>query len=104
MRFSYECDGMDGLVLIDEQYLKEIDERLLSELDIFLDRYGKSELVYDFPDEKWEDVRKRETKKLYEFCNNGKMVIFLHNSDEIECKIEFSDLKSHSQTVIDIKS
>lgn len=104
MEFSYECDGMDGLILIDEQYLKEIDEKLLNELDIFLDRYGKSELVYDFPNEKWESVRERETRELVEFCNNGKMVIFLHYSDEEECKIEISDSESNSQTNLDIKS
>lgn len=66
MRFTYECDGMDGLIMVDKQYLEEIDETLLYELDIFLDRYGKSELVYDFPDEKWEDVREREKKDLIE--------------------------------------
>lgn len=55
MKFCYECEGMDGLILIDEKYLAEIDDNLLAELDIFLDRYGKSELVYDFPNERWED-------------------------------------------------
>lgn len=104
MRFSYECDGMDGLILIDEKYLGEIDDALLGELDIFLDRYGKSELVYDFPNEKWEDVRKRETKRLVDFCNSGKMVIFLHYNDEDECEISFSDFNNDSKTNIDIKS
>ncbi len=104
MKFTYECDGMDGLILVDKKYLDEINETILYELDIFLDRYGKSELVYDFPDEKWEDVRKRETKDLIEFCNSGKMVIFLHYSDEENCEIKFSELKSNSRTAIDLKS
>lgn len=33
MRFTYECDGMDGLIMVDKQYLEEIDETLLYELD-----------------------------------------------------------------------
>ena len=40
MKFCYECDGMDALVLIDEQYLDKIDDELLRELDIFIDYYG----------------------------------------------------------------
>lgn len=104
MRFSYACDGMDGLVLIDEKYLDELDDALLSELDILLDRYGKSELVYDFPNEKWEDVWKRETKEIVEFCNLGKMIIFLHYNDEENCEINFSDLQSDSKTLINVKS
>ena len=67
MKYNYKCDGIDGLVLIDEDYLNEIDDDLLAELDIFLDKDGKTELVYDFPNEEWKDVRKRETKKLLEF-------------------------------------
>ena len=104
MKFSYKCDGMDGLVLIDKKYLGEIDENLLDELDIFLDRYGKSELIYDFPNEKWEDVRERETKKIIKFCNSGKMVIFLFNGDEDDCEINVSNIQNDSQTYIEIES
>lgn len=104
MRFNYECDGMDGLILIDEKYLSEFNDVLLSELDIFLDYYGKSELVYDFPNEKWEDVRKRETKELIEFCNSGKMVLFLQYKDEDNCEINISDSQSDSKSFIKIES
>ena len=104
MKFCYECDGMDGLILIDKKYLAEIDDNLLNELDIFLDRYGKSELVYDFPNERWEDVRKRETKKIIEFCNSGKMVIFLSNEDEDNCEINISNIQNDSQTFIEVES
>jgi len=104
MRFSYECDGIDGLILIDKKFLGEIDDELLSKLDIFIDRYGKSELVYDFPNEKWEDVRKRETKELIDFCNSGKMVIFLHYEDEDNCEINISDLQNDAKSFIEIES
>ncbi len=104
MKYNYKCDGIDGLVLIDEDYLNEIDDDLLAELDIFLDKDGKTELVYDFPNEEWKDVRKRETKKLLEFCNLGKMVIFLTKKDEDNCEINISDIKNDSNTYIDIKS
>ena len=95
---------MDGLVLIDEKYLDELDDGLLRGLDILLDRYGKSELVYDFPGERWEDVWKRETKEIVEFCNSGKMVIFLCDEDEDNCGINISDLQDSSNTFIDVKS
>ncbi|MBE6047961.1 MAG: hypothetical protein E7213_06100 [Clostridium sp.] len=70
MNFNFECDETDGLVLIDESFLNEINEEILYSLDIFLDRYGKSELIYDFPDEDWNSVRQRESKRLKEFCNS----------------------------------
>lgn len=104
MKFNYICDVTDGLVLIDKEYLKELNDKLLIELDILLDRYGKSELVYDFPNEKWEDVQKRETRWIVEFCNSGKMVIFLHYKNEKDCEINFSDSQNNSQTMIDIRS
>ncbi|RKM58183.1 hypothetical protein D6853_01195 [Butyrivibrio sp. X503] len=104
MNYDYRCDGIDGLVLIDEKYLDEIDDNLLAELDIILDRDGKTELIHDFPNEKWKDVRKRETKNIVEFCNSGKMVLFLANKDEYNCKITISDTKSDSYTYIDVES
>ena len=104
MEFCYECDGMDALILIDEEYLDKIDDELLRELDIFIDYYGRSELVYDFPNESWNDVRKRETKGLVEFCNSGKMVIFLHYEDEKNGEITISDSKNSSRTFINIES
>ena len=104
MRFSYTCDSMDGLILIDKIYLDELDDGLLRELDILLDRYGKSELVYDFPDERWEDVWKRETKEIVEFCNSGKMVIFLCDEDKDNCGIRISDFQDSSKTFIDVES
>lgn len=104
MNFCYECDSMDALVLIDEQYLDKIDDEVLRELDIFIDYYGKSELAYDFPNENWNDVRKRETKELVEFCNSGKMVIFLYYENEKNGEITISDSKKSSRTFINIES
>ncbi len=37
MRFDYEHDDPDGLVLIDEYYLNELDDDILYSFDIFLD-------------------------------------------------------------------
>ena len=34
-----------------------------------IDRYGESELIYDFPNEKWENVWEKETKEIVDFCN-----------------------------------
>ena len=104
MRFDYVCDNQDGLILIDEKYLNEIDENLLYELDIFLDIYGKSELIYDFPGENWEDVRTRETKDLSGFCNSGKMLIILQNKDERNCELTISKTQIDSDSFIEIVS
>ena len=104
MKYKYRCDGLDGLILIDKKYLDEIDDNLLAELDIFLDRDGKTELIYDFPNEEWKEVRKRETKKIIDFCNSGKMVIFLADKNEDNCEITISDIKNDSRTYIYVES
>lgn len=88
MKFQLECDEMDGLILIDKNFLKELDSDMLYALDILLDQSGRSELVCDFPDEEWHTVRFRETKSIREFCNSGKMVIWLLDSVEKECEIK----------------
>ena len=59
-KYLFLQNQTDALILIDEQYLDKIDDELLRELDIFIDYYGKIELAYDFPDENWNDVRKRK--------------------------------------------
>ena len=57
MKFDYLCDNLpDGIVLIDEAYLDELNEDMLYSFDIMLDREGRTELVYDFPGEDWITV------------------------------------------------
>lgn len=89
MKFELVCEEMDGLVLIDKSYLKDLDSLMLYAMDILLDSLGNSELVYDFPNEKWETVRLRETKPIHEFCNSGKMIVWLLNDVEQECEIKY---------------
>ena len=103
-RFTCECDGTDALVLIDRSYLDSIDDNLLYALDILLDRHGETELAYDFPDEEWENVWARESKPAIDFCNSGRMAVFMHYKNEGACEISFSDVECNSGTVIDIKS
>lgn len=90
MKFLLECDGPDGLVFIDQSYLAELDGDMLYAMDILLDPHGETELVFDFPDETWETVRSRETQRIREFCENGKMTIWLFDSVEKECIVEES--------------
>ncbi len=91
MKFILECDRMDGLVFIDKSYLSELDPEILYAMDILLDIHGDSELICDFPNEAWEDVRLRETKVVREFCESGKMIVWLLDGVEQECSIEKSD-------------
>ncbi len=57
MKFILKCDRMDGFVLIDKYYLSELDDCMLYAKDILLDLLGKSELIFDFPNDSWNDVR-----------------------------------------------
>lgn len=102
MKFQFECDQRDGLVLIDETFLNELNSDLLYEFDILLDRYGKSELIYDFPNEKWDIVRERETSEL--FCNSGKMVVFLIDDNIINCEINICKEINKPQKYLNIPS
>lgn len=104
MEYIFKCDDMDGLVLIDEYYLDKFNEEILYSFDIFLDPYGKSELVYDFPDEEWKNVYNRESKKFLEFCNSGKMIVFLVDKNEYNGDIQFSSELFATNTFLDIKS
>ena len=91
MKFTLECDVMDGLILIDESYLSELNDDLLYAMDILLDSSGTSELVCDFPDEPWDTVRQRETKQIRKFCEQGKMIVWLLDNVVKECEIEESN-------------
>ena len=90
MKFMLKCDLMDGFVLIDKYYLSELDDCMLYAMDILLDPLGKSELIFDFPNEAWNDVRLRETKSIREFCNDGKMIIWLLDDIEKEIEIQYN--------------
>ncbi len=68
------CDMLDGLVFIDESYLSELnDADLLYAMDILLDSSGTSELIFDFFNEDWDIVRQQETKRIRDFCGQGKI-------------------------------
>ncbi|WPC43907.1 hypothetical protein [Clostridium sp. JS66] len=83
MKFTVECGGFDGLVLMDQSYLDEMNSELLYSMDTLLDHYGKSELIFDFSKENWDIVRERESKAIKNFCNCGKMIVcLLPNGDQ----------------------
>lgn len=91
MKFIVEYDGFDGLVLMDESYLKEMNSELLYSMDILLDYYGKTELIYDFPEENWEIVRERESKAIKSFCNLGRMIVYLLSNCDKEYEFQMVD-------------
>lgn len=62
MKFTLECDEMDGLVFIDKSHLAELNSDILYSMDILLDPFGETELTFDFPNEDWKTVWNRETK------------------------------------------
>lgn len=91
MKFTLECDNCDGLVFMDKSYIKELNHELQYAMDILLDTSGTTELVCDFPGEKWEVVRERETQSIKSFCNSGKLVIWLLNDTKKECEFQMVD-------------
>ena len=104
MKFNYEHDGLDGLVLIDEYYFNEINDDILYSFDIFLDSKGITELIYDFPGEKWEVVRARESVAFKEFCNSGKMIVWLANKSIVNCEIDFIDGECDAHMFLNVPS
>ncbi len=104
MKFDYRHDDPDGLVLIDEYYFNKFNDDILYSFDIFLDSKGRTELIYDFPNEKWEVVRARESVAFKDFCNFGKMIVFLANKSIENCEIDFIDGKCDADMFLNIPS
>lgn len=38
MKFNFECEDLDGLVIMDKAYIDELDNETLYDFDICLDR------------------------------------------------------------------
>lgn len=104
MKFNYIHDDPDGLVLIDEYYYNELNSDILYSFEIFLDYKGCTELICDFPDEKWEVVRARESTTFKDFCNSGKMIVLLANKSTENCEIDFMDGECDADMFLDVPS
>lgn len=105
MKFDFICDNMpDGLVLMDEAYFKEFNEDLLYSFEIWLDQEGRTELRYDFPEEDWGIIWERESALIKDFCNEGKMFVFLWDKDAKDCKVEFADSGCESEVHMNLPS
>ena len=88
-KFDFLCDNMpDGLVLIDEDYMSEFDDDMLYSFEVWLDKDGRTELVYDFPEEEWEKVWEKESALIRNFCDEGKMFVVLGDEDVKNCEFE----------------
>lgn len=104
MKFYVECEECDGLVLIDKSNLNKLDNEILYGMEFLLDVFGKTQLIYDFPDEKWEVVRNRESEIIKNFCNSGEMAIWLLDSISKECEIQFTDKETKTKKWLNISS
>ena len=104
MKFNFECEDLDGLVIMDKAYIDELDNETLYDFDICLDRKGKSELIYDFPNEKWEDVYSRAFHSIERFCADGKMILFLLHENSYDCNIDIVNESFVTDSFLDIKS
>lgn len=104
MKFNYEHDDPDGLVLIDEYYYNEFNSDILYSFEIYLDYKGRTELIFDFPGEKWEVVRARESAAFKDFCNSGKMIVLLANKSIENCEIDFMDGECDADMFLNVPS
>lgn len=104
MKFNYEHSDPDGLALIDEYYFNEFNDDILYSFEVFLDSKGRTELIFDFPDEKWEVVRARESVSIKDFCNSGKMIVLLANKSIENCEIDFMDGECDADMFLNVPS
>lgn len=91
MEVHVQSDMTDGIVLLDPAFFKKMDENILRAMDIFLDKNGESELIYDFPDEEWEKVYVRESKPFVELVEAGEIWIKLFSNIDMVLSIEQND-------------
>ena len=91
MEVHVQSDMTDGIVLLDPAFFKKTDENILRAMDIFLDKNGESELIYDFPDEEWEKVYVRESKPFVELVEAGEIWIKLFSNTDMVLSIEQTD-------------
>ena len=82
---------------LDKKIFNDLNDSFLYAMDIYLDKPGKTELIYDFSGEKWEDVWTRETRIVTEFCRARKMIIFQHCEN---WKTSGTMIKVESRTLI----
>lgn len=105
MKFDFICDNLpDGLVLMDEAYFGEFNEDMLYSFEIWLDREGRTELVYDFPGEDWATVWERESALIKDYCYSGKMFVFLWDKDAEDCEVELADSGCDSEVHLNLPS
>ena len=91
MEVHVQSDMTDGIVLLDPAFFKKTDENILRAMDIFLDKNGESELIYDFPDEEWEKVYVRESKPFVELVEAGEIWIKLFSNIDVVLSVEQTD-------------
>ena len=91
MEVHVQSDMTDGIVLLDPAFFKKTDENILRAMDIFLDKNGESELIYDFPDEEWEKVYVRESKPFVELVESGEIWIKLFSNIDVVLSVEQTD-------------
>lgn len=76
---QFYCDicGCGGLLISSKQWFDNLSENLSYSLEIVLDVDGRSELIFDFPDQPWNDVWKLEANKWLSFTNSGIVALIL---------------------------
>jgi hypothetical protein len=96
--FNLECDGSDGLLLIDKANLNLLSPQHLAAFDILLDRDGKTELRRDFPNEAWDDAWNRESELMFDFLNSGKGFLALVGGGNHKCSVHLDDASVFDST------
>ena len=103
MKVHVQSDLIDGIVLADPAVFERMDENILRAKDIYLDKNGESELVYDFQGEDWETVYVRESRPFVSFVESGGLWIKLLSDVEMDLAIEQAE-KVDSKDYITVTS
>ncbi|MCP3105499.1 hypothetical protein LZ198_42245 [Myxococcus sp. K15C18031901] len=75
--FSVTCELTGGLLMGDRQNLENLSNAEILGAEIGLSEDGNTDLMYDYPGERWEEVFARETRALRRLCESGH-VLFLN--------------------------
>jgi len=85
--FVVECDGPDGLLLIDRDNLRCMTPEQIYSFSVLLDRVGNTQLRTDFSNEIWSDAWTRESALIRDYLNSGKGVIALIGGGDHNCEV-----------------
>lgn len=93
MEFLLEPNVTGGGILISSKdWFRTISEETATALDIVIDVDGDTELAFDFPDQKWDQVWSRFAEYITQFCNSGAAFFCVLKGVTYRIKLSFDEV------------